>query len=97
MLSGKLLHARQLPSMGACSEWCMTAQSNLQCVDVHQHPNADCRCIDKAGGLDQYLLQTSHEKLASDLGSQLKSRIIVERQLKQNAGQVAGASLTLDK
>lgn len=38
-----------------------------------------CRCIDKAGGLDQYLLKTSHEELASDTGSNLKEKIMMEK------------------
>jgi len=33
------------------------------------------RTIDKYGGLDEYLLRTSDEKLASDVGSQLKEQI----------------------
>lgn len=33
------------------------------------------RTIDKYGGLDEYLLRTPDEKLASDVGSQLKQQI----------------------
>lgn len=33
------------------------------------------RCIDKAGGIDNYLLNTRDDKLASELGVQLKRRL----------------------
>ena len=47
-----------------------------------------CRCIDKAGGLDRYLLKSSDQELGSDVGSQLKAEIIAKRQKKlQTAAQ----------
>lgn len=33
------------------------------------------RCIDKAGGLDNYILQTPPSKLHSDVGEKLRSDI----------------------
>jgi len=45
------------------------------------------RCIDKAGGLDRYLLKTSDEQLASDVGSKLKSQIIAKRQMARATQQ----------
>ncbi len=44
---------------------------------------AVCRCIDKAGGLDRYLLKTTDQELASDTGSKLRSEIIAKRQLQR--------------
>lgn len=42
------------------------------------------RCIDKAGGLDRYLLKTSDQELASDTGSKLKVEIVAKRQLQKS-------------
>lgn len=41
------------------------------------------RCIDKAGGLDRYLLKTPDQALASDIGSKLRSEIIAKCQLQR--------------
>ena len=42
-----------------------------------------CRCIDKAGGLDRYLLKSSDQELGSDIGSRLKAEIIAKRQMQK--------------
>lgn len=47
------------------------------------------RCIDKAGGLDRYLLKTSDQDLASDIGVKLRTEIIVNRQLLRARGESA--------
>ena len=44
---------------------------------------AACRCIDKAGGLDRYLLKSSDQELGSDVGSGLKAEIIAKRQMQK--------------
>ncbi|DBB12398.1 TPA: hypothetical protein ACH3X3_005209 [Trebouxia sp. C0006] len=41
------------------------------------------KCIDKAGGLDRYLLKTPDQELASDTGEKLRSEIIAKRQLQR--------------
>lgn len=46
-----------------------------------------CRCIDKAGGLDRYLLKSSDQELSSDKGSKLKAEIIAKRQMQRAAQQ----------
>ena len=50
------------------------------------------RCIDKAGGVDMYLLQSSPKELNSDIGIQLKGE--VERKLKYNKNN--GISYLMD-
>ena len=45
---------------------------------------AACRNIDKAGGLDTYILGTSDSKLDSDVGVGLKQQLLA--QLKQGGG-----------
>ncbi|DBA91472.1 hypothetical protein WJX77_007809 [Trebouxia sp. C0004] len=45
------------------------------------------RCIDKAGGLDRYLLKTPDQELASDTGLKLRSEIIAKRQLQRATQQ----------
>lgn len=42
-----------------------------------------CRCIDKAGGLDRYLLKSSDQELGSDIGSRLKAEIVAKRQMQK--------------
>ena len=37
------------------------------------------RCIDRHGGIDNYLTKTSDEKLASKLGSELKMQVIEQK------------------
>jgi hypothetical protein len=48
-----------------------------------------CRCIDKAGGLDSYILQTTDKKLASDFGSALRSKL--QAVLKARAATASAA------
>jgi hypothetical protein len=62
---------------------------------------ANCRAIDRAGGLDRYLLKTPDSLLFSDLGSDLKFRIGLlyrhkwheqrQQQQKQQQLQLPGA------
>jgi hypothetical protein len=40
------------------------------------------RCIDKFGGLDNYLLWMPHKKLASEFGSKLKKEILIGYEIK---------------
>eukprot|EP00884_Botryococcus_braunii_P009833 jgi/Botrbrau1/18851/Bobra.177_2s0013.1 len=46
------------------------------------------RCIDKAGGLDEYLLNTPDHKLASELGVKLKARIKEVLERRRDNGEV---------
>lgn len=39
-------------------------------------PSGHCRNIDKAGGLDAYILGTSEQKLDSDVALQLKAQML---------------------
>lgn len=48
------------------------------------------RCIDKAGGLDSYILQTTDKKLASDFGSALRSKL--QAVLKARAATASAAA-----
>ena len=50
------------------------------------------RTIDKYGGLDAYLLETSDEKLASDVGSKLKEQIRAARVMQNKKRQTSGTS-----
>lgn len=38
-----------------------------------------CRCIDKAGGLDAYILNTPDEKLGSDVGADLRREMLAAK------------------
>lgn len=46
------------------------------------------RWIDKAGGLDEYLIRTSDAKLGSELGSRLKEKVWKSLQRQRDAGNV---------
>jgi large subunit ribosomal protein L28 len=37
------------------------------------------RCIDKAGGLDAYILNTPDEKLGSDVGAELRKEMLAAK------------------
>lgn len=52
-------------------------------LDIPGNVAGVCRCIDKAGGLDRYLLRTSDQELGSDVGSRLKAEIIAKRQMQK--------------
>ena len=52
-----------------------------------QQQNVWCRCIDKAGGLDRYLLKSPETELASDVGLKLKAEIIARQQLDRAGAQ----------
>jgi hypothetical protein len=52
-----------------------------------------CRCIDKAGGLDLYLLRTPDKKMGSDIGARLRQEVLDElarRRREAAAGASAG-------
>jgi len=66
----------------ACHSWTGT----LATSGMLSSP-AVCRCIDKAGGLDRYLLKTPDQELASDTGEKLRSEIIAKRQLQRATQQ----------
>lgn len=51
---------------------------------------AALRQMDRLGGVDNYLLQTSEKKLASDVGVRLKK--ILQRQLARTAAATTGAA-----
>lgn len=64
---------------------CSGAESLLS---VHpEFKSAIHRCINKAGGLDRYLLKTPDQELASDTGSKLKNEIFAKRQLRKSTQQ----------
>ena len=69
--------------------------SGKQCSISKGHKPALYRCIDKAGGLDRYLLQTREDRVQSDLGMKLKAQIHAARQqhlpLAAPAGGAEGA------
>ena len=46
------------------------------------------RSIDRAGGLDAYLLSTPPSKLDSDAGEELRARIVAALAARRAAGQV---------
>lgn len=52
-------------------------------TDVCSRPDnqtlATCRCIDKAGGLDAYILNTPDEKLGSDVGADLRREMLAAK------------------
>ncbi len=48
---------------------------------------AICRYVDKAGGLDRYLLKTPDQELASDPASKLRSEVTATRQLQRATQQ----------
>ncbi|KAL3137481.1 hypothetical protein ABBQ38_004770 [Trebouxia sp. C0009 RCD-2024] len=41
------------------------------------------RCIDKAGGLDRYLLKSSDQELGSDVGSRLRAEIVAKQSMQK--------------
>ena len=51
------------------------------------------RCIDKAGGLDRYLLKTREDHVQSDLGTKLKAQIHAARQQHQHLPPAAPAGV----
>ena len=46
------------------------------------------RSIDRAGGLDAYLLATPPAKLDSDVGEELRARVVAALEARRAAGQV---------
>lgn len=69
--------------MSLCSLHVLNSLPKMMCV------HGGCRCIDKAGGLDRYLLKTSDQDLASDIGVKLRTEIIANRQLLRARGESA--------
>lgn len=47
------------------------------------------RTIDRAGGLDAYLLATPPGRLDSDAGEELRARVVAALRARREAGQVA--------
>lgn len=50
------------------------------------------RNIDKAGGLDNYILQTPPHKLDSDVGEELRLKMLGERERRQRQRQLPRAA-----
>lgn len=48
------------------------------------------RSIDRAGGLDAYLLSTPPARLDSDVGEELRARVVAALATRREAGQVVG-------
>ena len=55
--------------------------------------NIPCRNIDKAGGLDQYILKTSDRKLDSDLAEALKAEMKERLSLRRKRAEPIGVPL----
>lgn len=77
----------------------MNASQSLQVTQL-----GVCRCIDKAGGLDRYLLKSSDQELGSDIGLRLKAEIVAKRQMQklqktaqQNMLPFAASATTTDE